>query len=163
LENNTGCAGNLVVFISALILGFLSFFSTNSISVPLRETGYLFVLDDEGVNYSFRETLNCEYVIAGNVVFLNNNGVIPDNIVIMVQPLNTYDDRPPAVVSLGDYVEYGENGWSQLLFGNYSYYVWVHDLTLDVPLSEKILVDEVDCANNRTLALVNFRQVLPFS
>ena len=79
----------------------------------------------------------------------------------MIQPLGTYDDRPPATVLVGGDKHYGEYGWSQLLVGNYWYLVWVQDVSSNAPLSAKILVDNLDCAGKRTLAVVNFRQMLP--
>jgi hypothetical protein len=161
LENANGCTRTVVVIVTALITVFSSYFSG---SIPtdsnLGEEDYPFVLVEGGVDYSFIETLNCQFVIAGNVEFLDESAIDHENQVIMVQPLGTYDDRPTARVIIGNDTGFGENGWSQLLVGNYWYHVWVQDLTLDVPLSERILVDNLDCASERTLALVNFRQVL---
>ena len=163
LGNANGCVGTVVVIVTAFITVFLSYFSTSiPIDPQLGEEEYPFALAEGIVDYSFRETLNCQFTIAGNIEFLDENVIDQVDQVILVQPLGTYDDRPPAIVRIGSDTRFGENGWSQLLVGNYWYYVWVHDLAVEVPLSEKILVDGLDCASERTLALVNFRQVLPF-
>jgi hypothetical protein len=165
LENANGCASTIVIIVAALITIFSSYFS---VAIPptntnLSEEDYPFVLAKEGVDYSFIETFNCNFVIAGNVEVLDENTIDYENQVIMVQPLGTYDNRPAVIVRIGGDTHFGENGWSQLLIGNYWYLVWIQDLTLDVPLSAEVLVDNLDCSSERTLALVNFRQVLPLN
>ena len=152
-----GCFRIIAILITTLIASLLSYFAPDT---PVSQDNYPFVLV-ENVQYSFRNTLNCQYVIAGNIDFLDNSHADYDNIVIMIQQLGTYDDRPPATVGLGWDTRFGENGWSQLLVGNYWSLVWVHDLSTDTPLSEKILVDGLDCRNDQILATVNFRQIQP--
>lgn len=139
----------------ALFTSLISYFSVSTPTEPTVHE-YPFVLADGGVNYSFRETFNCQYLIAGNIEFLDENSIDSEHIVIKMQPLGTYDNRPPANAYIGS-----DNSYGLIIVGNYWYYVWVHDLTLDVPLSEEILVDDLDCRNDRILATVNFRQVLP--
>jgi hypothetical protein len=162
MGNANGCI-ETIMLIATLLTGLLSYFSasTPTDTTPSGQTDYPFVLANEVVEYSFHETLNCQYVIAGNIEFLDENTVVPESIVIMIQPLGTYDDRPTAEVGLGWDTRFGENGWSQLLVGNYWYLVWVHDSAQDVPLSAEIMVDNLNCTEERIFALVNFRQVLP--
>jgi hypothetical protein len=158
LGNTSGCAGIILLIAATLTLGFYSYFSASiPPSTPLDEASHPFVLADEGVNYSFSETFNCQFEIGGNVEFLDKNIIDRENIVIKLQPLATYDDRPAATAYIGSDTAYG-----LIVVGNYWYLVWVHDLTLDTPLSEGILVDNLDCASGRTRAQVNFRQIIPF-
>ena len=141
------------------MFGFWRYFNIAPFTETISDEGaYPFIVED-GVNYSFEETLNCQFVIAGSVELLDKNTIDPENIVIMVQPLATYDDRPTSTISIGSDTRFGEGGWSQLLVGNYWNVVWVHDLSLDIKLSEEILVDDLDCASERILATVNFRQI----
>lgn len=117
------------------------------------EIEYPFVLADGVVSYSFKETFNCQYGIVGKVEFLPEYAENHDNIIVMIQPL-TYDDRPAGRAYIGS-----DNSYGLIAVGKYWYYVWVHDLTLGMPLSEEILVDKLDCASERILAQLNFRQV----
>jgi hypothetical protein len=70
LGNANGCAEIVVAIIAALITGFLSYFSASiSTDTTLGQDDYPFVLAEGVVDYSFRETLNCQFVIAGNIEF----------------------------------------------------------------------------------------------
>jgi hypothetical protein len=160
--NTTGCAGNFLSITTALFAILFGYFSASSpTETLLDETEYPFALADEGVTYSFRENLNCQVVIAGSVEFLPNDLASHENIAIMIQQIGTYDDRSAAMREIRNDESFGENGWSILLVGRYSIQVWVQDLTSDVSLSAKVLVDGLDCQNARTLAVVNFRQIRP--
>jgi hypothetical protein len=163
MGNANGCIETIIMLIATLMTGFLSYFSasTPTDTTISEQTSYPFVLTEEGVEYSFWETLNCQYVIAGNIEFLDENTVVPESIVIMIQPLGTYDDRPATIRGHGWDTQFGENGWSVLLVGNYRNLVWLHDSAQDVPLSAEIMVDNLNCNEERILALVNFQQVLP--
>ena len=158
MGNTSGCAGIILLIVTTLTIGLFSYFSASiSPDVTLDEENYPFVLAEEGVNYSFTETFNCQFEIGGNVEFLDENAINHENIVIKLQSLATYDDRPAATAYIGRDTSYG-----LIVVGNYWYLVWVHDLTLDTPLSEEVLVDNLDCASGRIRAQINFRQILPF-
>lgn len=163
MGNSAGCLTNLLIVFSTLLVGILnSLTAVAPIDAVPDTTDYPFEMADGGVSYSFRETLNCQVIIAGNVEFLNENATDHKRIVIMLQPLGTYDERTPAIVNIGSDTSFGDRGWSQLLVGNYWYLVWLQDLASNIPLSPEILVDNLDCANERTLAQVNFRQIQPY-
>lgn len=108
MENRNGCAEILVLIITSIITVFVGFFSNVSPSISQStEENYPFVLAEGSVDYSFRETLNCQFVIAGNIKFWGDNEMDSKNQVIMVQPLATYDDRPPATVLIGTDTRFG--------------------------------------------------------
>lgn len=158
MGNTNGCAQTVVVIITAIITVFLGFFSNTTPNISqLGEENFPFVLAEEDVDYSFTETFNCQFEIVGNVEFLDGDTIDRENIVVKLQPLATYDDRAAATAYIGSDTSYG-----LILVGNYWYLVWVHDLTLDTPLSEEILVDKLDCAHERIRATVNFRQTRDF-
>ena len=163
LRNPSGRVKAIGLVISAVLITGLLIYGAATVPADTTsgEQDYPFALAEQGVNYSFKHTLNCQFVISGNIEYSDESAATHDNTVIMIQPLGTYDDRPPATVLVGGDKHYGEYGWSQLLVGNYWYLVWVQDVSSNAPLSAKILVDNLDCAGKRTLAVVNFRQMLP--
>lgn len=148
---------HIALIFMAVAINILTDFQTSLDNKISSENNYPFVVEGT-VSYSFYDSLNCQYVIAGNVEFLGNHTPNPDQIAIMIQPLGTYDDRPPAKVGIGYSKKFGKNSWSQLLVGKYWYLVWVHDLISDVPLSESVLVDDLNCHKNHILALITFRE-----
>lgn len=162
MRNGNDCAETIVFIITTSIAILVSFFSSFvSTDSQISPENYPFVLAERGVSYTFIETLNCQFVIAGNIEYLDEEMINNENLLILVQPLGTYDARPAAIVDIGTDTRFGESGWSQLLVGNYWYTVSIHDLASGAALSEEVLVDSLNCENEHTLALVNFRQVLP--
>ena len=151
MGNTNGCLTIIILIITSS----LSYLSPSILDEDIEP--YPFILVDGVVNYSFSETFNCNFIIGGRVDFLVEN-IDHENIVVKLQPLGTYDDRPAADAYIGSDGSYG-----LLLVGNYNYLVWVHDRSSDTPLSAQIIVDSLDCANERTRADLNFQQILPLS
>lgn len=160
MGHSNGCITIIIGFTLAVVLSIVGYSFGMHLDTEILDTSqYAFTPNESEVQYSYIDTLNCQYVIAGDIEFLNDSSIDNDNVKVMILPLGTYDSRPPAIAIVGGDSRFGETGWSQLLVGNYWYYVWLQDISSDTQLSPEVLVDGLDCSDNQTLALIHFRQI----
>jgi hypothetical protein len=126
-----------------------------------------FAVLDNQLLYGYSETINCQYVIAGEVFDLNGDPLTEDIAVVLdmieLQEIEGDDEARQLSYSYpGDDVERGASGWAAVVVNwDVDYWVWLTRISTGEVISPKVLVQTQDCENN--LAVVNFVQVAPLN
>ena len=181
VENDYGCSLWAIVFtlITSLLItgidlehlavtrsipdGFAPSESINTdlvLDVNSDEQDTPFVVQNNQILYGHSETLDCQYVIAGEIFDLNGNPIVED-IVVTLDLLELEGDFPEFSYSFpGDSMERGDSGWSAVVVNwDVDYLIWLTRVSTGERISPQIFVPTQDCENN--LAVVNFVQVAP--
>src|SRR5262249_49161797 len=110
-----------------------------------------FALREEQVIYAHMQTLDCQRVIAGQLLDINGSGLIDDDIRVASEMLELEGngENPMGYALPGNDSSYGVSGWSMLVpHIDVSYMLWLERISTGEVISPTILVSEFSCENN---------------
>jgi hypothetical protein len=125
------------------------------IPVPTSSQATPFVVQDNQITYGHENTLNCEYVIGGQI--LDMQGEPFDDAVVNINLLELEGVSPSDQVS---YSYPSDGQWSALLPNmSADYEIWLTKTREGESISPYVIVSTKDCNDNS--ATVNFIQIAP--
>lgn len=124
------------------------------------EQDIFFIVQNNQIHYGYSYTLDCQYVIAGEIFDLNGDPITED-VVVTLDMLELEGDVPEYSFSFpGNSTERGPSGWAAVVVNwDVDYMVWLTRLSTNERISPQVFVQTQDCENN--LAVINFIQVAP--